>query len=38
MIEACSDYKKALPGSTIQMRDEERMTFRVISEALIHSG
>jgi hypothetical protein len=34
MIGAYSDYQKALSDRIIQMRDDEKMTFRGISEAL----
>ncbi len=38
MIGAYSDYQKALSDSIIQMRDEEKMTFRGISETLTQKG
>jgi hypothetical protein len=38
MIGAYSDYQKALSDSIIQMRDEEKMTFRAISETLTQKG
>jgi hypothetical protein len=38
MIGAYSDYQKALSDSIIQMRDQEKMTFKEISEALTQKG
>lgn len=38
MIGAYSDYQKALSDSIIQMRDQEKMTFKGISEALTQKG
>ncbi len=38
MIGACSDYQKILSDSIIQMRDEEKMTFKGSSETLIQKG
>ena len=38
MIGAYSDYQKVLSDSIIQMRDEEKMTFRGISETLTQKG
>jgi hypothetical protein len=38
MIGAYSDYQKALSDSVIQMRDQEKMTFKGISERLIEKG
>ena len=38
MIGAYSDYQKALSDSIIQMRVEEKMTFRGISETLTQKG
>jgi hypothetical protein len=38
MIGAYSDYQKTLSDSIIQMRDEENMTFKGISERLIEKG
>lgn len=35
---AYSDYQKELSDSIIQMRDDEKMTFRGISEALTRKG
>jgi hypothetical protein len=38
MIGAYSDYQKVLSDSIIQMRDQEKMTFKGISEALTQKG
>jgi hypothetical protein len=38
MIWAYSDYQKALSDSIIQMRDQEKMTFKGISETLTQKG
>ena len=38
MIGAYSDYQKALSDSIIQMRGEEKMTFKGISDRLIEKG
>jgi hypothetical protein len=38
MIGAYSDYPKTLSDSITQMRDQEKMTFRGISEALTRRG
>jgi hypothetical protein len=38
MIGAYSDYQKALSDSIIQMRDQEKMTFKGISDALTKKG
>jgi len=38
MIGAYSDYQKTLSDSIIQMRDDEKMTFKGISEALTKKG
>jgi len=38
MIGAYSDYQKALSDSIIQMRDQEKMTFKGISDALTQKG
>ncbi len=37
-IGAYSDYQKALSDRIIQMRDQEKMTFKGISEALTRKG
>ena len=38
MIGAYSDYQKELSDSIIQMRDQEKMTFKRISETLTQKG
>ena len=38
MIGAYSDYQKELSDSIIQMRDQEKMTFKGISETLTQKG
>ena len=38
MIGAYSDYQKALSDSIIQMRDQEKMIFKGISETLTQKG
>ena len=38
MIGAYSDYQKELSDSIIQMRDQEKMTFKDISETLTQKG
>jgi hypothetical protein len=38
MIGAYSDYQKTLSESIIQMRDDEKMTFKGISETLTKKG
>ena len=38
MVGAYSDYQKALSDRIIQMRDQEKMTFKGISEALTRKG
>lgn len=38
MIGAYSDYQKALSDSIIEMRDQEKITFKGISEALTQKG
>jgi len=38
MIGAYSDYQKALSDSIIQMRDQEKMTFKGVSDALTQKG
>ena len=38
MIGAYSDYQKTLSDSIIQMRDQEQMTFKGISDCFIEKG
>jgi len=38
MIGAYSDYQKVLSDSIIQMRDQEKMAFKGISDALTQKG
>jgi hypothetical protein len=38
MIGAYSDYQKALSDTIIQMRDDEKTTFKGISDRLIEKG